>query len=208
MKLLLTGFEPFGGSTSNPSEQVARSLDGKSISGVEIHSRILPVDRLHAPDALLQALDEIQPDVVLCLGEAPRRPVVSIERVAVNLLDYPIKDNLGEQVKDQPIRAGGPAAYFVTLPARAIQDTLLAAGIPAELSLSAGTFLCNQVLYTLLDHLALHGQTIPAGFIHLPSLPEQVIEKSPQSPSMALETSLKAVRFAIEVISMMTGENG
>jgi pyroglutamyl-peptidase len=206
MKILLTGFEPFGGSGSNPSERVARSMEGISMAGLDAHSRILPVDRVHAADVLLQALEEVKPEVVLCLGEAPRRPVVSIERVAINLLDYPIKDNLGEQVKDIPIRADGPAAYFVTLPVRPILERLIAAGIPAELSLSAGTFLCNQVLYTLLDHLSLQEKVIPAGFIHLPSLPEQVTNKSPQSPSMALETSLKAVQMAIEVIAETLGK--
>lgn len=176
------------------------------MAGLDAHSRILPVDRVHAADVLLQALEEVKPEVVLCLGEAPRRPVVSIERVAINLLDYPIKDNLGEQVQDIPIRADGPAAYFVTLPVRPILERLIAAGIPAELSLSAGTFLCNQVLYTLLDHLSLQEKVIPAGFIHLPSLPEQVTNKSPQSPSMALETSLKAVQMAIEVIAETLGK--
>ena len=206
MKILLTGFEPFGGSESNPSGRVARSMEGISIAGIDSHSRILPVDRVHAADALLQALEEVKPDAVLCLGEAPRRPVISIERVAINLLDYPIKDNLGEQVRDIPIRADGPAAYFVTLPVRPILERLTSAGIPAELSLSAGAFLCNQVLYVLLDHLAQQEKAIPAGFMHLPSLPEQVINKSPQSPSMALETSLKAVQLVIEVIAETLGK--
>ncbi len=206
MKILLTGFEPFGGSQSNPSERVARSMEGVSIAGIDSHSRVLPVDRLHAADALLHALEEVKPDAVLCLGEAPRRPVISIERVAINLLDYPIIDNLGEQVQDIPIRADGPAAYFVTLPVRPILERLTAAGIPAELSLSAGAFLCNQVLYVLLDHLAQQEKAIPAGFMHLPSLPEQVTGKSPQSPSMALETSVKAVQLAIEVIAETLGQ--
>ena len=201
MKILLTGFEAFGGSDRNPSEVIAAHLDAETIAGLEIHFRVLPVDRINAPQVLLNSLEKIHPDAVLCLGEAPRRPVISVERVAINLLDYPIKDNLGEQVNDLPIRVDGPSAYFVTLPARAIQERLTSAGIPAELSLSAGAFLCNQVLYTLLDHLAITGSNIPAGFIHLPSLPEQVIAKSPQSPSMAFETSLKAVTIAVEVIA-------
>jgi len=201
MKMLLTGFEAFGGSDRNPSGMIASSLNGSTLADFGIQSSILPVDRFNAPEKLLRSLREIQPDAVLCLGEAPRRPVISIERVAINLLDYPIKDNLGEQVKDLPIRVDGPAAYFVSIPARAILEALVAAGIPAELSLSAGAFLCNQVLYTLLDQLAQFESAIPAGFIHLPSLPEQVIDKSPQSPSMALETSTSAVKIAIEVIS-------
>ena len=201
MKTLLTGFESFGGSESNPSERVTRSMEGISMAGIDSHSYILPVDRVCATDVLLHALEEVKPDAVLCLGEAPRRPIISIERVAINLLDFPIKDNLGAQVQDIPIRADGPAAYFVTLPVRPILEKLTAAGIPAELSLSAGAFLCNQVLYALLDYLAQQEKGVPAGFIHLPSLPEQVTNKSPQSPSMALETSVNAVQLAIEVIA-------
>lgn len=198
---MLTGFEAFGGSDRNPSEMIAAHLDAETIAGLEIYSRVLPVDRINAPQSLLKSLEDIHPDAVLCLGEAPRRAVISIERVAINLLDYPIKDNLGEQVTDLPIRVDGPPAYFVTLPFRVIQERLTSAGIPAELSLSAGAFLCNQVLYTLLDHLAKTGSNIPAGFIHLPSLPELVVAKSPQSPSMAFETSLKAVTIALEVVA-------
>lgn len=198
MHILLTGFEPFGGSTLNPSELVARQLDGKRIAGLQVVTAILPVDRQRGPDSLLAAVKEVQPSAVICLGEASRRPQVSIERVAINLLDYRIADNAGNQVIDQPIAVGGPAAYFSTLPVRAIYEAVQAAGVPVELSLSAGAFLCNQVLYCLLHHFALTGQDIPAGFIHLPSLPQQAARSSPPMPSMSLETSLCAVQTAIE----------
>ena len=197
MQLLLTGFEPFGGSTCNPSEQVARALDGQTIGGVTIHTSILPVDCERGPRALLDLLSSRKPDAVLCLGEAARRPVISVERVAVNLLDFRIPDNSGAQVVDQPVIPGGPAAYFVTIPARKVYEAIQTAGVPCELSLSAGAYLCNQVLYHLLHHIAHNGWNIPAGFIHVPSLPQQVIKHTPQAPSMSLDTSLTAIRTAI-----------
>jgi len=200
MQLLLTGFEPFDGSPVNPSMQVSQALDGKSFGNCRVKSVILPVEGSRMPKALLEALNAVQPDAVLCLGEAPHRPVVSVERVAINLQDYSIPDNRGIQRSDTPIRADGPTAYFSTLPVRKIHTALKAAGIPVEISLSAGTYLCNHLMFTLLDHFAVHQMQVPAGFMHLPSLPEQVVDKRPQSPSMALETSIKAVSIAIEII--------
>lgn len=200
VRLLLTGFEPFGGSSVNPSMKVAQALDGKMIHGCQVRSEILPVEGGRMPPAILAALDEIKPAAVLGLGEAPRRAVVSIERVALNLQDYSIPDNSGMQRSDVAVREGAPAAYFSTLPVRGMYTALKAAGIPAELSLTAGAYLCNHLMFTLLDHFATQGLPIPAGFVHLPSLPEQVIDKNPPGPSMALETSIKAVSTAIEVI--------
>jgi pyroglutamyl-peptidase len=118
---------------------------------------------------------------------------ISIERVAINLLDYRMADNAGHQAIDEPIVPDGPAAYFVTLPVRAMLEAVHAAGIPAELSLSAGAFLCNQVTYELLHYLTTHQLDIPAGFVHLPALPEQVTNASPPMPSMALETMVRGI---------------
>ena len=126
--------------------------------GRRIVCAILPVEREAGPRALIEALEQHHPDAVVCLGEASGRSGVSIERVAVNLLDFRIADNTGAQVVDQPVIADGPAAYFVTLPVRRMLAAVQAAGVPAELSLSAGAFLCNQVLYHLLHHLALSGR--------------------------------------------------
>lgn len=196
MKILLTGFEPFGGSPVNPSEQVVKALAADPPAGIDLLTAILPVERAAGPQALLDAVQASRPQAVLCLGEASRRAVVSIERVAINLLDYRIPDNSGEQCVDQPIFADGPAACFVTLPVRAMLAAVLAAGIPAELSLSAGAYLCNQVLYTLL-HLR---PAIPAGFIHLPALPRQAAAQGLAMPSMSLESSAAAVRAALQAI--------
>jgi pyroglutamyl-peptidase len=188
MKVLLTGFEPFGGSQVNPSEQVVGRLARDGVPGVTLHSAILPVDRQGGPATLLNAVRALHPDAILCLGEATRRMAIAIERVALNLLDYRIADNAGHQAIDEPIVPDGPAAYFVTLPVRAMLAAVRAAGIPAELSLSAGAFLCNQVTYELLHYLTTHQLDIPTGFVHLPALPEQVTNAYPPMPSMALET--------------------
>lgn len=141
MKILITGFEPFGSSTINPSEQVVLALRDQTIGGAQLLTAVLPVDGQRAPQVLLETLQSGQPDGVLCLGEAARRSVLSIERIAINLLDYRIPDNAGHQVFDKPVIPGGPAAYFATMPVRKIHQLLLETGIPAELSLSAGTYL-------------------------------------------------------------------
>ena len=197
MRVLLTGFEPFGGSQVNPSREVVDRLARDGVPGVTLHSAILPVDRQEGPVTLLYAVRALHPDAILCLGEAARRMAISIERVAINLLDYRMADNAGHQAIDAPIVPDGPAAYFVTLPVRAMLEAVHAAGIPAELSLSAGAFLCNQVTYELLHYLTTHQLDIPAGFVHLPALPEQVANVYPLMPSMALETMTCSIRAII-----------
>lgn len=200
MKILLTGLEPFGGSPLNPSEQVVKALQAAPPPGMDLVTLILPVDGSQAPPALLQALQIHHPQAVVCLGEAGRAGI-SLERVALNLLDYRIPDNRGTTHTDQPVRADGPAAYFSTLPLRPLQSALLAAGIPCELSLTAGAYLCNQVFYTLMDALARQDRQIPAGFIHLPSLPEQVALRAVSQPSLGLETQLRAIRLVMEILA-------
>jgi len=201
MKLLLTGFEPFGESKVNPSEQVVRALAKQEPAGISLETTILPVDRVRGPAELIQAVERSQPDAVLCLGEAGRRMAISIERVAINLLDYRIADNSGNQVTDVSIVPEGPAAYFVTLPVRAILEAIQKRGVPAELSLSAGAFLCNQVTYELLHYLAVNAINIPAGFIHLPSLPEQAAQAPGPIPSMSTETMILGITAALQTIA-------
>jgi pyroglutamyl-peptidase len=200
MKILVTGFEPFGGSGVNPSEQVVKALTSQKLAGVEITTCILPVDQGEAGRRLLAAYQSNQPDVVLCLGEASQRPVISVERVAVNLMDYRIPDNQGNQVIDLPVIPGAPAAYFSTLPVRNIYDRLILAGIPVELSLSAGTFLCNQVFFTIIHAITGARDSAAAGFIHLPALPEQAAAQQKNMPTMGLTTTLLGVIKAIEAI--------
>jgi len=200
MKLLLTGFEPFGESKINPSDKVVRALAREKIAGIELHPAILPVDRVRDPQMLIEAFKASQPDAVLCLGEAARRMAISIERVAINLLDFRIADNAGQKITDEPIVRDAPAAYFTTLPTRALCEAVRAVGVPCELSLSAGSYLCNQVTYVLLHHLAQNRLNIPAGFVHLPALPEQAVARNEVIPSMSLETLLAAVRAIIETL--------
>ena len=201
MRILLTGFEPFDNSPINPSEQIVRTLANGSISGVQIDTAVLPVDLDLGPAALLNAVKVSEPEAIICLGQASHRAVISIERVGLNLLDFRIPDNAGNQVEDQLIEPNGPAAYFTTLPVRKIYDTLKTNGIPAELSLSAGTYLCNQVLFTLLHYLEDQNQKVPAGFIHLPALPEQAAQMKGSVPSMSLEMMIQSIRLAIQVIA-------
>ena len=201
MKILLTGFEPFDNSPINPSEQVVQALAAETISGVQLAAAILPVDLQRGPQALIQAITDAQPQAVICLGQASRRSVITLERVAVNLLDFRIPDNAGNQVSDQSIVPDGPAAYFTTLPVRAMLERLKADGIPAALSLSAGTYLCNQIFYVLRHHLETWEMNIPAGFIHLPDLPEQAARKEASIPSMSLTTMILGVRAVLELIA-------
>ena len=208
MKLLLTGFEPFGGSRVNPSEQVIHALSREKLNGVELHTAILPVDRVRGPETLIHAFEQHEPDAVLCLGEASKRMAISIERVAINLMDYRIADNIGNQATDEPIAADGPAAYFVTLPVRAMLNSVRAACVPTELSQSAGAFLCNQVTYSLLHYIAQNNLKNPTGFIHLPALPEQVIDRDQVIPSMSLDTMLQGIRAAIGAIKSSQEKNG
>lgn len=200
MKILVTGFEPFGGSSVNPSEQVVMRLQDISMPGVDLATAILPVDRNMSAQKLIEVCKAVQPGAILCLGEAARRSAISVERVAINLMDYRIPDNHGCRATDQPVVSGGPTAYFATIPAREIFEKLGLAGIPAELSLSAGSFLCNQVLYEILHNLSMNRLAIKAGFIHLPSLPEQAAQLNPKLPGMDIETALKGVLLALEVI--------
>ena len=201
MHILITGFEPFQGSALNPSEMAAHALAADPPEGVEVTAVILPVHRIKGPAALRAALASIQPEAVICLGEASQQAVLSLERVAVNLLEFSIPDNGGDQPVDEPVRAGGPAAYFANLPLRAMLKAIQAAEVPAALSLSAGSYLCNQVMYVLLDGLAEAEGDIPAGFIHLPRLPEQVAEGVKAAPSMSLETSLRGLRAALTALA-------
>lgn len=166
-RILLTGFAPFDGADLNPSWEAARALDGAHIAGHGVVARELPVEFGVARDRLHQALRETRPALVLCSGLAPGRRVVSLERVAINLDDARIPDNGGRQPIDVPVVSGGPAAYFATLPLKAMLAALRAAGLPAEVSHSAGTFVCNHVFYGLMHRLR-HRGGIRGGFVHLP----------------------------------------
>ncbi|MEK6303983.1 MAG: pyroglutamyl-peptidase I [Acidobacteriota bacterium] len=198
-RLLLTAFEPFGGETLNSSLHVARHIKRMSLPGASVRVEELPVDRHRAIESVLEALRENSPDVVIMLGEAGGRFRINPERVAINIDDFRIPDNAGNKPSDEPIVEDGPAAYFSTLPIRAITERLIEARIPAAVSNSAGTYLCNRLFYRVMHEIAAEGLATKAGFIHLPYLHEQTIPKQVDQPGLSLESMVEAVRLAIEV---------
>ena len=195
--ILVTGFEPFGGETINPSGQVARALHGRRIGGAAVVGIELPCAFGEAIAALRDALAMHRPQLVLALGQAGGRCELSLERVAINLDDARIADNRGAQPIDEPVQAGGPAAYFTTLPIKTIVAALRQAGYPASVSHSAGTFVCNHVFYGL-QHLLAGQPGVRSGFMHLPYLPEQAARHA-GAPSLALATMVDGVAAALAV---------
>jgi pyroglutamyl-peptidase len=211
-RALVTGFEPYGGRGRNPAGEIAGRLDGMEIAGTRVVGRNLPVAFAPLAERIAAVLAEVDPAVVISLGLCPGEAVIRLERVAINLADFEIPDNDDVVMIDQPVDGGGAAARFATLPLRRIQSALLEAGIPARLSNSAGTYLCNQALYRFLGAIEASGQAVPCGFIHLPYMPEQVagmiaeiqaarsIERDRRTDiaSMSVETMTLAVRVALE----------
>ena len=196
--ILLTGFEPFGGETVNPSWEVARQLNGELVGGASIVARALPCVFGQSLAVLGEALSELRPGLVLvlALGQAGGRCDLSLERVAINVDDARIADNAGAQPIDEAVVAGGPAAYFSSLPIKAMVAGLRAAGFPASVSQTAGTFVCNHVFYGLQHRLA--ASAVRGGFMHIPYLPEQAARHAGQ-PSLPLDTLVGAVRLALHL---------
>lgn len=192
--ILLTGFAPFGGDTANPSWDAVRQLDGEMLDGHRIAARRLPVEFGASLDALQAALRETTPALVLCVGLAGGRAQLCLERVAINVDDARIPDNAGASPVDEPVVADGPAAYFATLPIKAMLAALRDGGIPAEVSQTAGTFVCNHVFYGLLH--ALRGTPVRGGFLHIPWAPEQAA-RMPGAPSVSIDTVVAALRIAL-----------
>jgi pyroglutamyl-peptidase len=174
--VLVTGFEPYGGRALNPAYEAMRALDGRTIGGVPVVGRGLPVSFAALKPAITALLEEIDPAAVISLGLSPAEAVIRLERLAVNIVDYDIADNDGRLIVDAAVAQPGTAARFSTLPLRAIEQALLDAGIPARLSASAGTFLCNACLYWFLEALETTPDPPPCGFVHLPYMPEQIAE--------------------------------
>ena len=199
--ILVTGFEPFAGDSANPSQELAKALDGRVIGGCAVRSLVLPVRHDAARDIVLAALGAPGLAAVVHLGLARGRARIALERVAVNVLDYAIPDNQCDVLRDAPCVAGGPAAYFSTLPLREILSELTAEGIPAYLSNTAGTFLCNHTLYTTLHALAGRGAAVPAGFVHLPFLPSMVAAHGLEEPSMDLAVMARAVDVVLGIVA-------
>ena len=195
--VLITGFEPFGGETVNPSWEVVKQLDGMIIDNCRVVARQLPCVFGESLEVLNAAIDALQPSVVLAIGQAGGRVDVTVERVAINVDDARIPDNRGQQPVDVAIGPDGPAAWFSTLPIKAMVEALREAGIPASVSQTAGTFVCNHVMYGVLHKLADRPE-VKGGFIHIPYLPEQAAAH-PGAPSMATHTLKKGLEIAIAV---------
>lgn len=193
--VLLTGFAPFGGETLNPSRDAVRALHGSRIAGHRVLARELPVTFAGALPALRRAIRDVSPALVLCVGQAGGRAGLSLERVAINLVDARIPDNAGAQPVDVPVVPGGPAAYFATLPLKAMLAALRDAGIPAAVSHSAGTYVCNQVFYGLM-HALRRRPRVRAGFLHVPWSPPQAASH-PGTPALSVDTVAEGLRIAL-----------
>jgi pyroglutamyl-peptidase len=193
--ILLTGFEPFGGEDINPSWLIAQRLHGERIEAVQVQALCLPTAFGQALMPLKKALRQLQPSIVLCLGQAAGRAELTPERVAINVDDACVADNAGQRPIDQPVVARAPAAYFSSLPIKAMVAAMRQAGLPAAVSQTAGTFVCNHVFYGLM-HALRRRPGVRGGFMHVPLLPEQVALHD-AGPSLALADMLLGVRLAL-----------
>lgn len=195
MKILLTAFEPFGGDSVNPALEAVRRVHAPQ--GAELIRLEVPTVFGVSVDTVTAAMRAHCPDIVLCIGQAAGRAQITPERVAINLDDARIPDNVGAQPLDRPIRAEGPAAYFSSLPIRSLCAAITSAGIPAAISNTAGTFVCNHLMYGVLDCIAREMPSVRGGFIHVPCIPEQAAHMAAPTPSMALSDIVRALEAVL-----------
>lgn len=198
MEILLTAFDPFGGAKINPAWEAVSRVRENWENG-HITPLLVPTVFGEAEKIVLETAEKISADVILCVGQAGGRYGISVERIAVNLDDASIPDNRGNQPVDQRISETGDAAYFATIPVKKIVAAVQQAGIPAELSCTAGTFVCNHLLYCVLEDNARNHPERAGGFIHVPFLPEQTVYRG-HTPSMALETIIAGLETAVQTI--------
>jgi pyroglutamyl-peptidase len=195
-RILVAGFGPFGGELVNPALEAVKQLEGRVLTEHLLVTRELPVVRFEAIAALIRHIREVDPVLVLAIGQAGGRIEITPERVAINVDDYRIPDNGGNQPVNDPVVAGGPVGYWSQLPVKAMVQALKEQGIPASLSSSAGTYVCNHLFYGLMHFLAEEGGKRRGGFIHVPYLPEQAARVGGQ-PSMGLETLVRGLELAV-----------
>ncbi len=193
-KILVTGFEPFGEDDINPSEKILEHINGLTLRGGEVVTCLLPVVREKSINQAILAIEQHKPDVVILLGQAAGRDTITPEKVAINFDDFSIPDNLGQQVTDEPIVVGGPDAYFSTLPIKAISKEIELKGIPAKVSYTAGTFVCNHLFYGVRHYL--RDSDIRCGFIHIPLMDEQNTQGD--LPSLPITDLIKATVIAAQ----------
>ena len=197
MKILLCAFDPFGGESINPALEAVKkvSFDGAFVEKLEV-----PTVFYKSVKTVNAKIDEIRPDAVIMIGQAGGRDKITPERVAINISDAKIDDNEGNRPIDEPIEQGAPAAYFSTLPIKQIVCKLENENIPSAISNTAGTFVCNHLMYGVLHHIALCGYKTLAGFVHIPYLPEQTVGKE-NMPSLPLEISVRGIELMLKVVA-------
>ena len=200
MKILVTGFEPFGGEAINPAAEILRQLPD-TINGAEIITLLVPVVRYRSIDLIKQEIQRSDPDIILSLGQAGGRAKLTVERVGINVDDQRIPDNDGRQVVDEAIYEDGPDAYFASIPVKKVVQAINDAGVPAAVSNTAGTFICNHVLYGVRYWLEKEWPQKKSGFIHVPFLPSQSTDKGMDVPSMSLEDMVRGITAALYALS-------
>lgn len=204
MKVLITGFEPFGGEVINPALEAVMNVKNK-LEHIEVIKASLPVV-FHQSIKVLENLVQLHdPNVVICVGQAGGRTSITLERIGINIDDARLADNEGNTPVDQKINPQGPDAYFTTLPIKAIVSAINEKGIPAQVSNTAGTYVCNHILYGLCDYIALNALDIKAGFMHVPYAPEQAVNW-PGRPSMSLENIVLAIETTIHISCTATSD--
>ncbi len=202
LKIVVTGFEPFGQTTENPTLEVLAQLRAANDVEGDLTTVQMPVDSDKLAALTSAKLDELKPDIWISLGVAPGLSVIAMERIAANVMDFPIPDNVGVQYGGEPVFEGGPAGRLATLPVKTIASELRAAGIPAKVSNSPSTYLCNQMMYTVLHLIDDKKMATRAGFIHVPAHPSFVAKQEypfVEMPSMSIELMTAAVKKAILV---------
>lgn len=195
-KVLVTGFDPFGGETVNPALEAIKLLQNRTFNDAEIITKEVPTVFYKSIKTLENYIEEVKPNIVICIGQAGGRSEITVERVAININDARIPDNENNQPIDTPVIVGGPAAYFSNIPIKLIVQNIKEAGIPASVSQTAGTFVCNHLFYGLAHLIATKYTDIVGGFIHIPYLPEQAVQHS-GNPSMGIDSIVNALGIAI-----------
>ncbi|EOA8956069.1 pyroglutamyl-peptidase I [Vibrio harveyi] len=194
-KVLITGFEPFGGESINPALEAVKRLNGRKLDGGEVVMCQVPVTRYESIEAVIESIELHQPDIVITVGQAAGRTAITPERVAINVDDFRIPDNGGHQPIDEPVIPGGPDAYFTTLPIKAITRALQQENIPCQVSNTAGTFVCNHLFYGVQHYL--RDKSVRHGFVHIPLLPEQ--DSSGNQPTMSLDVIVEGLARLAQV---------
>lgn len=209
-KVLVTGFGPYADTPTNPAQRAAEAVDGSVIAGASVVARIVPGAYFDSIDATVQAVEEESPELLIMLGEFGGRAMITVERLAQNLNDcarYGVADTAGKVLSGEPTAVDGPVAYWATTPNRAMVMAMRRAGVPADLSDAAGTFVCNHLMYGMLHHIAVNNLPIRAGWLHLPYLPEvAALDRNLGAPSMSVDTLASGVAASIEAAVTCDGD--